>query len=199
MTELPQLQSFPSLFLCQMEVLHKQMDKKLATFQAHYKHIFDRTIKRTPRFYFGHQVLIDRQPEMKTESTRKASVLLAKLLPITLSPLKIISATLGTLTVDDNRILSGVQKVRVTLARYSAQSCGESIQKSNTNEAKHRRIDYETEENDAGIIGELPMQHKAKHRGTGKSEKFIDRWYGYRPDAHTVELLYHIQQNLFGR
>lgn len=104
----------------QVGVLHKQMDAKLKTGQARYKCNFDRTVRHTPQYYSRQHFFIDRPQVQMTESARIADPPLTILLPKTFGPMKVISATSQTVTVDDNGIQNTISIDRATLATYKA-------------------------------------------------------------------------------
>lgn len=92
--QMPQRQSFSSQFLHQVDVPGNVMDANLANARENYKHNFDRTVQCTPpKFYHGQHLFVDRPPMQMTESAPMANRLLPALLPNTVSPCKVISAT----------------------------------------------------------------------------------------------------------
>lgn len=124
---------------------------------------------------------------------------LTKVLPKTLSPFKVISSTLYTVTVDENVIYNAVSTDKVTLALCSARRNDGTDRDSDTQNANHRRNDDRTDGTEAHIIGEFPVQYIVKHVGTSTKLKYIDRWYGNETDADTVNLLHHILHHFMAR
>lgn len=78
------------------------MDAKLVNTRTRYKRTFERTARDTPQFYPGQHVFVNIPPGQMTESTRMENALITDLLSKTLRPFKVISATVYTITVDEN-------------------------------------------------------------------------------------------------
>lgn len=120
------------------------MDEKLATKKRTLQAQLDRRVRRTLQFYPAQHVFIDILPAYTTKSARKANTPLTKLLQKSFHPLKPISATSDTVTVDDNGVHNIVSIDRLTLAHYNTRNNDETYQDSDTQNADCRIIEDRT-------------------------------------------------------
>lgn len=106
------------------------------------------------------------------------------------------SATLDITVVDGNGIYNIVSMERVTLSHYKGRIYNRTDEAAINRTQSHRRYEDRIDENDARIIKEFPVQNILKLLKTGKRMKQTARWYGYGPDADTVELSQPTYRNL---
>lgn len=192
------MQYLHSRFLCQLNVLRKQISAKPATAQACYKRNFDRTVRWILQFCLDSKVSLIHHQRKMTESARMPNVALIKLMSKTVGPFRIISETLHTVTLDENDMHNIVSPAWRTLSRGNAVEEDRAHQTTALAGTVHRRQKTEsTKPRHAGWW--ILSEHMVGHVETANWRKYVIRWYGYGPNADTVVQPSHITQHFGAR
>lgn len=121
-----------------------------------------------------------------TDSAHITNAVLTKWEPKLLGPSKVISVTLDTVRVDENKIDNSVFRDRVTIAPCNGRVHKWIIKDSDTENANYRKDEDGTDEYEARMIGEIAVKDIVRLVETGKTIKNVTKWYGYAPVAYTV-------------
>lgn len=161
----PKLQSLCSQLLPQIDILCKHMNAKFVTAQESYKSTLDRTVRHTLQFYSARHVSVYRSQAEVTGLARIAEAPVANLLPKTLEPCKVVSATPDTVKVDESSLLSTVSIGRVAVPAYNTKGHDGRERASPKHNANYPINNDKTDQNDLRITGEVPEQQTVEHIG----------------------------------